>query len=79
MRSNHVVDYGPLQAQTCVKPDGGQYSPRTPLSLLTRRIPLNLSTVARGICDRMKVWIAAGTCMSVPRSRATLVLRFRTM
>lgn len=25
MRSNHAVDYGPLQVQTCVKPDGGQY------------------------------------------------------
>lgn len=26
MRSNHAVDYGPLQVQTCVKPDGGQYT-----------------------------------------------------
>jgi hypothetical protein len=26
MRSNHVVDYGPLSVQTCVKPDGGQYT-----------------------------------------------------
>ena len=26
MRLNHVVDYGPFQVQTCVKPEGGQYT-----------------------------------------------------
>ncbi len=38
MRSNHAVDYGPLQVQTCVKPDGGQYTLR---SGMIEDIPFN--------------------------------------